>query len=384
MKVEPVRPCCFFDISIADIFVGRVVLELFEDLAPKTTECFLKVCNGSATDESGKAITYKGNCFHTVIKNFVIQGGDLIHCTSDNKCPNDQCGTSFTTLFKSDDFKPENLAELNESFKVCMTTSTDSNSITSQFFITTHPQPHLNGKYTVFGQVIHGKSVIREIEDVKTENNIPIESNTVCITDCGEWNETMPVPIANACYDSIGGDVYEEFPDDDTHIDKESSELVYIASTIIKHSAGLIFKQGRKRDALLKYKKCLRYVMEYIPDEDQEPDWNKKYQELRKQIYLNLSLVSKQLDDNMKAVDYATYVIDMANSTDSDRAKAYFRRGSSLLKEKKYDSAMSDLKVAKSLTPNDPLVEKELETCMNLIESKKRKEKSQYAKFFGS
>lgn len=384
MKVEPVRPFCFLDISISDSFVGRIVLELFEDLAPKTTECFLKVCNGSATDESGKVLTYKGNCFHTVIKNFVIQAGDLTNCMSDSKCPTDQWGTSFTTLYKSEDFKAENLAELNDSFKVCMTSNTDSNSITSQFFITTHPQPHLNGKYTVFGQVIHGKSVVREIEDVKTENNIPIKSNTVRIIDCGEWNETMPVPIVNACYDKIGGDVYEEHPDDDTHIDKESSELVYIASTTIKYSAGLLFKQGRKRDALLKYKKCLRYVMEYIPDEDQEPEWNKKYQELRKQIYLNLSLVSKQLNDYMKSVDYATYVIDMANSTDSDKAKAYFRRGSSLLNEKKYDSAMSDLKAAKSLTPNDPLVEKELETCVRLIENKKRKEKSQYSKFFGS
>ena len=60
------------------------------------------------------------------------------------------------------------------------------------------------GKYSVFGHVIHGKSIIREIERVKTNKDDVPESNVV-IDQCGVWTDDMPVPIFNASYDTIGG-----------------------------------------------------------------------------------------------------------------------------------------------------------------------------------
>lgn len=43
----------------------------------------------------------------------------------------------------------------------------------SQFFVTTVPTPHLNGKHVVFGEVLDGKGIVRKIENLKTQNDKP-------------------------------------------------------------------------------------------------------------------------------------------------------------------------------------------------------------------
>ncbi len=44
----------------------------------------------------------------------------------------------------------------------------------SQFFVTTVPTPHLDGKHVVFGEVVDGKSIVRKIEGLKTQNDKPL------------------------------------------------------------------------------------------------------------------------------------------------------------------------------------------------------------------
>lgn len=83
---EQANPIVFFDVTLGGQPLGRIVMELFKDTAPRTADNFLKFCTGE-TKANGKPQGYKGAPFHRVIPDFMIQGGDFIHgkgtgCTS--------------------------------------------------------------------------------------------------------------------------------------------------------------------------------------------------------------------------------------------------------------------------------------------------------------
>lgn len=67
------NPVVFFDISIAGVPQGRIRLELFADICPKTAENFRQLCTGELR-KSSLPVGYKGCSFHRVIKQFMIQG----------------------------------------------------------------------------------------------------------------------------------------------------------------------------------------------------------------------------------------------------------------------------------------------------------------------
>lgn len=68
----------FFDVSIADHPVGRIKMELFADIVPKTAENFRQFCTGEYRKD-GIPVGYKGCSFHRVIKDYIIQGGDFVN-----------------------------------------------------------------------------------------------------------------------------------------------------------------------------------------------------------------------------------------------------------------------------------------------------------------
>lgn len=76
----------------------------------------------------------------------------------------------------------------------------------SQFFITTVPTPHLDGKHVVFGKVLKGKAVVRNLEFLEVSNDKPLKD--AVITNCGELAEGEDDGIVV----NDDGDNYEEFP----------------------------------------------------------------------------------------------------------------------------------------------------------------------------
>ncbi|XP_024544824.1 peptidyl-prolyl cis-trans isomerase-like 1 [Selaginella moellendorffii] len=138
---------------------GVIVLELFRDEVPKTVENFAVL---------GQQGYYDGVKFHRVIKDFMIQGGDP---SGDGRGGESIWGGSF-----EDEFRP-NLK--HEPFTLSMANSgPDSNR--SQFFITTVETPHLDNKHTVFGRVVRGQDVVKEIEAQETNSeNRPLVPVTI-------------------------------------------------------------------------------------------------------------------------------------------------------------------------------------------------------------
>ncbi|KAI0235858.1 Peptidyl-prolyl cis-trans isomerase H [Lamellibrachia satsuma] len=170
---NPNNPVVFFDITVGSTNIGRIKVELFADVCPKTAENFRQLCTGEYRKD-GVPIGYKGCGFHRVIKDFMVQGGDFVNGD----------GTGLTSIYGSH-FADENfkLSHLGPGILSMANSGRDTNGC--QFFITCSKCDFLDGKHVVFGQVIDGLLVLRRIENVPTgPNNKP--KIPVIISQCGQ------------------------------------------------------------------------------------------------------------------------------------------------------------------------------------------------------
>ena len=76
---HPHNPVVFFDIRVGNADIGRILMELYFDLVPRTAENFRQFCTGEAKRD-GVPLGYKNTAFHRVIKDFMIQGKELLVC----------------------------------------------------------------------------------------------------------------------------------------------------------------------------------------------------------------------------------------------------------------------------------------------------------------
>jgi cyclophilin family peptidyl-prolyl cis-trans isomerase len=155
--------------------VGRVLIELFADECPKTCENFRALCTGEkGYSGSGVRLCYQGIPFHRVIRDFMIQGGDITH----------RNGMGGESIYGKT-FEDEYLKREHDRVGLVSMANRGPSTNASQFFITTQPCEHLNGKHVVLGRVIEGMEIVHTIENLRVDgHDRPFAQ--VTIINCGE------------------------------------------------------------------------------------------------------------------------------------------------------------------------------------------------------
>jgi peptidyl-prolyl cis-trans isomerase B (cyclophilin B) len=135
---------------------GPIVIEFFDDDAPKTVENFRKL--------AGEGF-YDGLIFHRVIPDFMVQGG----------CP-EGTGTGGPGYQFEDEFNDHKVVR-----GALAMANAGPNTNGSQFFIvTTGAAPWLDGKHTVFGEIVEGMDTVDAIEGSETDaRDKPLEAKTI-------------------------------------------------------------------------------------------------------------------------------------------------------------------------------------------------------------
>ncbi|KAG6775842.1 peptidyl-prolyl cis-trans isomerase CYP40-like isoform X1 [Populus alba x Populus x berolinensis] len=358
------KPRCYLDISIGGELEGRIVVELYKDVVPKTAENFRALCTGEKGigPNTGVPLHYKGGRFHRVVKGFMIQGGDI--SAGD--------GTGGESIYGLK-FEDENFELKHERKGMLSMANMGPDTNGSQFFITTTRTSHLDGKHVVFGKVIKGMGVVRSIEHVVTEGGDSPSQETV-IVDCGEIPEGEDDGISDFFKD---GDTYPDWPAD---LDMKPDEISWWMKAVdsIKAFGNEQYKKQDCKMALRKYRKALRYLDVCWEKEDIDEEKSSSLRKTKSQIFTNSSACKLKLGD----IKGALLDTDFAMRDGEDNAKAFFRQGQAYMALNDIDAAVASLKKALDLEPNDGGIKKELASARKKIADRHDQEKRAYARMF--
>jgi peptidyl-prolyl isomerase D len=340
------NPICFFDVSIGGKPIGRITFELYSSKVPKTAENFRALCTGEkGATADGKPLHYKGCIFHRIIKGFMIQGGDFTNAN----------GTGGVSIY-GEKFEDENFELKHTRAGLLSMANAGPNTNGSQFFITTVPTPHLDGRHVVFGTVLTGMHVVRALESTKKGPNDRPEEDCV-ITDCGQLssiNEVFKV------------DKYTDFAEL-SGVETDQDRLK--AANEIKQIGNDFFKQQNYSEAIAKYTKAV----DYLPSTDSE-----EKTQLELSLHLNLAACYLKEKQYEEAVESCNKVLKQSPKN----TKALYRLGQAQYELGKLEEAKKTFQKAQELDPKDSAIVAELRKIKQKEEDLKKLEKDVYGKMF--
>lgn len=315
-------------------------MRLYDDKTPKTCANFRALCegnNGAKVDGTDIPMSYKGTVFHRIIKSFMLQGGDY---TNHN-------GTGGHSIY-GEKFEDENFDVPCDRPGLLAMANAGPNTNGSQFFLTTVPCAHLTGKHVVFGQVIRGMAVVRQLEHTPTgAQDKPVAECTIAEVGCIEEGD-LPVVIA-----PVDGDAYQDYAEDNEKPLGDAEMLE--AGEAIRTIGNNYFKSGEFLKATEKYQKALRYLNEVT-------DTTTVHQELvDKKVACNnnSAMCFIRLEKWSDCKKMATAAI----AEDPNNAKAFYRRGLAYLETKDFEEATSDFKRVLELDANNADAAAKINEC---------------------
>jgi len=151
------------EVAVMETSVGEIVLGFYPDVAPNHVENFKRLAREDV---------YDSTLFHRVIPGFVIQGGDPL--SSDPETPRERYGTGGTE--REAPLMAEFSDVKHKRGSLAAARSQDPNSADAQFYIALNPIPHLDGQYTIFGEVLRGIEFVDSVAAMKTDmRDCPVE-----------------------------------------------------------------------------------------------------------------------------------------------------------------------------------------------------------------
>ena len=220
----------FMDIVAGNTALGRIIIELFIDITPQTCENFRGLCTGEYGDGHvyRKKLTYKGTKIFNVIDGKYMIGGDIVYNSG-------RGGESiYGEFFKDENFKRRHacggLLSMNNFGR-------DKNN--SQFIITIKACPQLDDKHVVFGHIIKGMEVIKEISKIPTDmNNRPRVK--IFVFNCGDFD---PIRV------NFQGDIFKETIDEIIRQREEKEKIKLMGpEEIEKYKKELLLKKQKEEN----------------------------------------------------------------------------------------------------------------------------------------
>jgi len=367
------NPVVYFDINVGEDYAGRLIIELFANVAPKTCENFRQLCVGVKKGDKGKKIGYQGTIFHRVINRFMIQGGDFENFD----------GTGGESIYGKN-FPDENFLLKHESAGQLSMANAGPDTNGSQFFISTVACPHLDNKHVVFGIVKKGLGIITDIEAMETDSSDKPRVK-ISIKDSGE---ILPGQDLGICENDGTPDIYPHHPEDlevDWYLQDNFSHILGIIKDI-KESGNVYYRKGAHREATRKYKKCCKYIA-MLRDTvgSTNDDEERKVRDVEVPCVLNTAAVKLRFEEYDDAIYECNKVLEVQEELEYAPewiCKARYRRGQAQAGKRNFNAAIKDLNAVLKLQPGDTGVRKEIAELRKAMEEYKVVEKKMYGKMF--